>query len=456
MLASRQADSPPIGDSIDVLPPGPKEHPAVQTLRWFYRPIPFLEDCRRRFGEAFSFKFVGFQTPMVMFSDPGAVKAVYGERRNGLPPGRNLVLEPLLGSRSVLLLEGDEHISRRRLMLPAFHGERMRTYEDVVRTAITGEIDRWPVGREFPIHPAMQSVTLEVILRAVFGVSDEARLGRLRVLLRQVLGRTASPVAQLVGLAARRLGEHGPWQRFEQILGAADEELLAEIAERRADPELEQREDILSMLIAARFEDGEGMSDAELRDQLMTLLLAGHETTATALAWTFDLLLHHPDQLERLREEVGSGDDAYLRGTITESLRLRPVLPIAGRRLAGELAVDGYELPAGTDVTPAIWMTHTRADVYEEPYAFRPDRFADGGPDTYAWIPFGGGMRRCLGAAFAEFEMRIVLEEVVRRCRLEAVRPPEGIARRNVTLSPRHGTPVRLLERDPAREPAPA
>ena len=195
------------------------------------------------------------------------------------------------------------------------------------------------------------------------------------------------------------------------------------------------------------------MTDTELRDQLMTLLLAGHETTATALAWTFDLLLRHAATLQRLRDSLEDGEDDYLRATITESLRLRPVVPLAGRRLAKELVVDGLTLPAGTDVTPAIWLTHTRADVYPEPFAFRPERFLEEGPDTYAWIPFGGGVRRCLGASFAEFEMRIVLREVLTRCELHKANPaPERIGRRNITLSPRDGTPVVVTARRPARE----
>ena len=195
------------------------------------------------------------------------------------------------------------------------------------------------------------------------------------------------------------------------------------------------------------------MSDTDLRDQLMTLLLAGHETTATALAWTFDLLLRHPRELGRLRDSLEAGEDDYLRATISESLRLRPVVPLAGRRLAKELSVDGLTLPAGTDVTPAIWLAHTRADVYPEPFAFRPERFLEGAPETYAWVPFGGGVRRCLGAAFAEFEMRIALREVLTRCDLHKADPrPERIGRRNITLSPKDGTPVVLTARRPARE----
>ncbi len=438
-------------------PPGPRQHPVIQTLRWFYRPIAFMEESRRRYGETFSVKFIGFKTPLVFFSDPEIVRAVYSERDNGLPPGRNLVLEPLLGPRSILLLEGAEHLSRRKLMLPPFHGERMREYESVMEEVVQREIDRWPLATEFPIHPRMQAVTLEVILRAVFGVTDPARLDRLRDLLRRMLHMTAAPSLQLLGLATRPLGERGPYGRFERLRREVDAELFAEIAERRADPELEQREDILAALACARFEDGEQMGDEELRDQLMTLLLAGHETTATALAWTFDLLLRHPGALARLREEIAGGEDAYLRATISESLRLRPVVPIAGRRLAHDLEVDGFRLAAGTDLSPLIWLTHTRPDLYPEPYAFRPERFLDNPPETYGWIPFGGGIRRCLGAAFAEFEMRVVLRDVLGRCELRAADPaPERVGRRNVTFSPRTGTRLVVESRSPRGEPVAA
>jgi cytochrome P450 len=438
------------------LPPEPSSPPLLQTLRWAFRPIAFMEDCRRCFGDSFSVRFLGFERPMVMISDPAAIKALYTERRHMLPPGRTITLEPVLGSSSLLLLEGSEHIARRKLMLPAFHGERMRSYQSLVEEIVTEEIDTWPLGEEFPIHSRMQAVTLEVILRVVFGVSTGSRLERLRGMLTTVLQQTASPSAQLIGLATRRFDGRGPWAGFEQQLRAVDELLLAEIAEHRRRDDLADRDDMLSALILARFEDGSGMDDRELRDQLMTLLLAGHETTATALAWAFDLLLRHPAQLGRLRESLESGEDDYLRATISESLRLRPVIPLAGRRLSTALSTDGLTLPAGTDVTPAIWLAHTRPDVYPEPYAFRPERFLERAPDTYAWIPFGGGVRRCIGASFAEFEMRIVLREVLGRCELRKSSPrPERIGRRNVTLSPRAGTPVVVTARQPrvASEP---
>jgi cytochrome P450 family 135 len=436
-----------------VLPPEPRHSPLSQTLRWSFRPVPFMQECRERYGDAFSVRFMGFERPMVMISDPAAIKALYTERAHGLPPGREVVLTPILGERSVLVIEGADHLAHRKLMLPAFHGERMRSYEPILDEIVDAEIDSWPLGERFAIHPRMQAMTLEVILRVVFGVAQGPRLERLRVVLTKVLEETASPFTQLIGLASRRFGGRGPWAKFEGQLKAVDELLYAEIAERRTAGDCGERDDMLSLMMQARFEDGEPMSDTDLRDQLMTLLLAGHETTATALAWSFDLLLRHRRELARLRESLEAGEDDYLRATISESLRLRPVVPLAGRRLNKDLEVDGLSLPAGTDVTPAIWLAHTRADVYPEPFAFRPERFLDEPPDTYAWIPFGGGIRRCLGAAFAEFEMRIVLREVLTRCELHKADPrPEKIGRRNITLSPKDGTPVVLTARHPARE----
>ena len=437
------------------LPPEPSSSSLVQTLRWTLRPLAFMQECRERYGDSFSLRFLGFERPMVLISDPVAIKALYMEREHGLPPGRNIILEPILGSQSLLLQEGAEHLARRRLMLPSFHGERMRSYEAILDEIVDEEIDSWSLDTEFPIHSRMQAITLEAILRIVFGVADGPRLERLREMLATVLTETASPRSQLISLATRRFRGGNAFARFENQLREVDDLLFAEIAEHRSKPDLADRDDILSMLMLAEFEDGGTMSDKELRDQLMTLLLAGHETTATALAWTFDLLLRHPEPLRRLRDSLAAGEDGYLRATISESLRLRPVLPLAGRRLAKELSVDGTILPAGTDVSPAIWITHTRPDLYPEPFAFRPERFlGDEGPESYAWIPFGGGIRRCIGASFAEFEMRIVLREVLTRCDLHKASPlPEKTGRRNITLSPKDGTPVVVTARRPAREP---
>jgi cytochrome P450 family 135 len=429
---------------MNPLPPSPPQPAAVQTVWWLTRPISFMESCRKRFGDAFSVRFTGFQRPTVFLSHPEAIRALYTEHEHGLPPGRSVALLPVMGANSVLLLEGREHIARRRLMLPSFHGERMRSYESIVREVAEREVDSWS-QQPFAIHPRMQAVTLEIILRAVFGVTDPERREQLSQRLPLLLGETSSVALQLRVMLSNRFGRSDPLARLRELTREIDELLLAEIAERRQDPALGEREDILSLLIAARFDDGTSMSDRDLRDQLITLLLAGHETTATALAWTFDLLLRHPATLARLTAEVDGGtEDEFMRAVVSESLRLRPVVPLAGRRLASDLEVDGLSLPAGTDVTPAIWLTHTRADLYPEPFAFRPERFLDSPPATYGWIPFGGGIRRCLGAAFAEFEMRTVLETVLSRYALQGVSSrAEHVARRNVTFSPRHGTRVR-------------
>src|SRR4051794_15566901 len=328
-----------------------------------------MESCRRRFGDAFSVTFMGFQSPMVMLSDPASIQALYTNPKHALPPGRTIALLPVMGPRSVLLLEGPDHLARRRVMLPPFHGERMQAYEETVRDIAVGEIESWPPGAELSLHPRMQAITLEVILQAVFGVTDDQRRERLRVLLPQLLDSTSSVSLQFKVLLSRRFERLDPLGFVRELSAEIDDLLYAEIAERRRDPELAERADILSQLALARFEDGEGMSDQELRDQLVTLLLAGHETTATALAWTADLLTRHPQAMHTLTEEVDADHgDAYLRAVISESLRLRPVVPLAGRRLTSDLQVNGWMLPAGTDVTPAIWLAHTRADLYPEPF----------------------------------------------------------------------------------------
>jgi cytochrome P450 family 135 len=446
--------------SSSALPAGPSEPPSVQTLRWLLRPISFLESSRRRFGDTFSVRFLGFRTPMVMLSDPDAIRALYADPEHGLPAGRTLALLPILGPGSLLLLEGRDHLVRRRLMLPPFHGQRMRAYESTVREVVAREVESWPDGEPFALHPRMQRVTLDVILRAVFGVTDPARRARLADQLGRLLTETASAGLQFAVLLSRRLGGPDPLAGMQRLRREIDALLDLEIAERRADP----REDILSMLVAARFEGGEPMEDAEIRDQLMTLLLAGHETTATGLAWTFDLLVRHPAVLDRLVAELDAGEEAYARAVVSESLRLRPVVPLAGRRLASPLRVDGHVLAPGTDVTPAIWLAHTRADRYPEPFAFRPERFLDGAPATSAWMPFGGGVHRCIGAAFAEMEMRVALAEILRHRTLRSASgKAERVARRNVTFSPRGGTRVIAAARhamtvpgDASRPPVPA
>ena len=433
---------------MSALPPGPSRPAALQTMAWLTRHVPFLEGCRRTYGDAFTLRFSTLD-PLVFISDPGSIKQLFsGDRDNTLPSGRSLTLEPVLGSRSVLLLEGEEHMRRRKLMLPPFHGDRMRAYEDEITQVARAEIATWPRGTRFELRPRMQSITLEVILAAVFGVADGPRHDELRDLLGRVLHQTRRPLASAVATATRPMGRFGPYAPFQRLLDKTDALLGAEIAERRALDEsgdLAEREDILSMLVAARFEDGTGMDDREVRDQLMTLLVAGHETTATALAWAFDFLLHDPEALTRAREAAAVGDDVYLDAVGTESQRLRPVITRVGRKLHAPLEAAGLKLPAGTSVMASIYLVHTRPDVYPDPYAFRPERFVGTRPDTFSWLPFGGGVRRCIGAAFAQLEMRVVLREVLLGADLSASEPARERAKlAGITLVPSGGTPVRL------------
>ena len=440
MEAATAARAPATAAS-DSPPPSVPLPRVVQTGRFLVRPVAFFEHWRRRLGETFAARLLG-PGDVVFVSDPESMKRLFAaDRVNTIAPGRTIVLRPLLGPQSLLLQEGDEHLKRRRLMLPSFHGDRMRAYERTIADVTAAEVARWPRGTPFAIHPSMQAITLEVIIRAVFGVTDPSRLDALRESLVEVLAESGSPAA--IGLLIDPLRRLPRYRRFLRHAERTDDALYAEISERRDDPDLESRDDILSMLVGAEFEDGSRMSDRELRDQLMTLLLAGHETTATALAWTVDLLLHSPPALERLLSELDGDDDQYLDAVATESLRVRPVVPMTGRLLREPATLGGYELAAGQVVLAALYMAHTNADTYPEPFAFRPERFLADGPDTYSWVPFGGGTRRCLGAAFAQMELRVALRTILESVRLEAADPrPERMVRRNVTLSPANGTRV--------------
>jgi cytochrome P450 len=419
---------------------------AVQTLRFLVRPGPFMERWRSELGETFHASVYG-PGELVFISDPESLKRLFAaDRVNTIAPGRNIILKPLLGPGSLLLQEGSEHLRRRKLMLPPFHGERMRAYEQVIADATERAMASWPEDQPFPLHPSMQAITLDVILRAVFGITDAARRDQLGAALVEILGATATPRA--VGFIVPGVRRSPVYRRLARLSARIDELLAAEISERRADPALAHRSDILSMLVLARFDDGSRMEDAELRDQLMTLLLAGHETTATALAWTFDLLFRRPDAMARLVADVDSGETEYLDAVIEESLRVRPVVPFTGRELREPAHLGGYDHAAGTIIMAAIALTHTRPDLYEDPYAFRPERFLESDPETYSWIPFGGGTRRCIGAAFAQFEMRVALTTILRGCELRpgAARPERAI-RRNVTMSPADGTLAILVGR---------
>jgi cytochrome P450 len=376
----------------------------------------------------------------------------------------NVVLLPVLGSHSVLLLDEDAHMAQRKLMLPSFHGARMRGYEHTMAEVAAREVERWPAGEALPAWPTMQAITLEVILRTVFGVTDGERLERLGEVLRSSLSWVTEPhrMAQLALLGPRRIAERGT---LRHALQPTDELIFEEIRSRRDAPDLEERDDVLSLLLQARHDDGSAMSDQELRDELMTLLVAGHETSATALAWALEALARHPAALSRLREELDAGNDAYLDAVVQETLRLRPVIALVLRRLTEPMEIGGRLLPAGVTVAPCIYLMHRRPDIYPDPRCFRPERFLDRPPGTYTWIPFGGGVRRCLGASFAQFEIKVVLRELVARLDIRPARPrPERRVRRAIVFAPERGGELvverragaRALATDPRAEAASA
>ena len=431
------------------IPPGPDWPLPVSTAAWMTRPFPTLERCRARYGDTFSFR-IAHEGTWVFVSDPEAVKQVFTGDPRLLHAGEaNTVLLPVLGSHSVLLLDEDEHMTQRKLLLPPFHGERMQRYGELMTAAAVREIESWPTGTPLQLAPRMQAITLEVIMRAVFGVEDSGRLARLGDQLRKLLGMVTSPSGFVIPLA---LGPSRAAALLRRRMRPVDDAIAELIAARRRDPRLGERDDILSMLIEARHEDGAPMSDAELRDELMTLLVAGHETTATALSWAFERLVRNPEVMSRLSDEVASGEDAYLDAVIAETLRLRPVIALVLRKLVEPMEIGGHLLPAGVSVAPCIYLMHRNPELYPEPGRFLPERFLDSPPKTYSWIPFGGGVRRCIGASFAQFEMKAVLRAVIERTELTAVRPEsERNARRAITHVPARGAEVivrrRLLPR---------
>jgi cytochrome P450 len=462
----------PVDDAAPTAPPpGPDILPVLQGVRFNARPMSFNIGAHRRYGDVWTLRMPTRREGFVVTAHPDHLESLLKARPADAPSltGES-PLRPILGPNSVLTSVGERHLRQRRLLLGPFHGEAVQRYVAMITAVAEREIDRWAVGESFALAPRMQAVTLEVIMRGVFGIdADGSGSGsgaeqRMRTTIRRLLAVSTTPLYQLIEL--RNAGSPEPRELLAGLLAIVDRQMYAVIRARRAS-DVTHRGDVLSLLLAARDEDGDPLTDGELRDELMSLVLAGHETTANSLAWTFERLLRNPQPYRELRDRVRAGDGAdYVEATIHESMRVRPVIPMIVRMVMRPWRLGEYVVAARTPVAVSILGLHHRDDVYPEPQEFRPERFLarkppddpDGGrsgeagrrafvkPGTYTWIPFGGGIRRCLGATLAMAEQRVVLEAIARRTDLEAVdAAPESPRMRNVTMIPRHGCRVRVL-----------
>jgi len=434
-------------------PPAITQSRLLQTLRFNQRQIEFVFRARRELGEVFRMRGIVAGGP-VLTSHPDHVRSLFTAKPEQAPSltGES-PLRPIVGPNSVLTAIGDRHMRQRKLLLPPFHGEAIEQYTQMIADAAEREIDRWPVGRPFALAPRMQAITLDVIMAGIFGIEGKPERGTpehwLRFATKRMVAASTWPGAQLAELM--NIGREEAVGLTRVGLELLDRPTYAVIERRRRADDLGERRDILSLLLQARTEEGEEMSDKELRDELLTLVLAGHETTANSLAWTWERLVRNPAAHDALRDAVrGEGDAAdRVEATIVEGMRSRPVIPIIGRRVKLPWRLGPYAVPADTPVTMSILLVHHREDLYPEPFEFRPERFVGGRkPGTYEWIPFGGGIRRCLGAALAMAEQRVVLEAMARRLDLEADDPaPERAVHRNVTMIPARGARVVIRSR---------
>ncbi len=424
------------------LPPGPRLPPIVQALMVARDPLGYSMKVHERYGDPFTTSFPGFGTSVV-FSSPELIQPILTGDPSVFHAGlANAPLRRVLGPWSLLILDRAPHMAQRKLLLPPFHGERLRQYAGLITELAEREVASWPLANPFPLHRRMEALTLDVILDVVFGIDGDARKDELRRLLPQLVvsGRRLIFWGTMLH---RDLGPLRPQATFEARRDAVRALIHAEIADRRtlSSAQLAERRDILSTLVSATHEDGSPMGDTEIHDELLTLVLAGHETTATALSWAMDLLLRNPAVLARVREEaVGDGGDEYLEAVCKEALRIRPVVPVVGRCVTEPVRIGDHELPAGVELAVAILITHHRPDLFPEPERFRPERFLAGGEvPSYAWVPFGGGVRRCIGASFAQFEMATILRVLARANVRLAVRRPERVRATGVTLVPGRG-----------------
>jgi cytochrome P450 len=429
------------------LPPGPAMPTPVQAVGWALRPLGFMDKCQQRFGETFTLR-VRRGRPWVFLTNPDHVKQVFTTDSALMGAGAgeaNPLLEPLLGSRSVMLLDEPQHMNDRRNLLPSFHGRMMQGYSDMMSEVARREIATWPLGEPFELWPRMQAISLEVVMRAVFGGAEGEQMELLRTRLVEMTNWINTP-RRLMMLAAVGAKSITTNSEFRAVMEPVETLVLQEVRRRRASGENEGREDILAMLDRS-YNGEDAMDDVKMRDELVTMLSDG--PTATSLAWAFERLLRHPEKLARLREEaLGEDGEEYAEAVVKETLRLCPAVPVVMRRLVQPMRLDGYTLPAGTIVAPCVFLMHRRGDVYPEPRSFRPERFLERGAGTYTWIPFGGGPRRCVAASFAQLEMKRVIQTILREVELSAAETrSEAAARSSVSFVPDGGAKVIALRR---------
>ncbi|KGF72495.1 cytochrome P450 [Neosynechococcus sphagnicola sy1] len=440
------------------VPDGPKTPPLWQLLQWIRQPLTYLDTNASRYGDCFIGHFAGL--PKFWFiSNPQAIAAIFTADAQQFDSGQgNQILRPTLGDGSILLLDGNRHQRQRQLLMPPFHGERMRAYGQLISEITEQVVQQWGINQPFTLRPRMQEISLGVILQVVFGLHTRERCEQLRQMLNAFLALTTSPLGNALAFfpgLQRDLGAWSPQGRFFRLRQQIDQLIYAEIAQHRQSPDTGI--DILSLLLAARDDAGEPMSDEELRDELMTLLLAGHETTATAMTWALYWIHTLPTVKAILLAELNSLEDdtdtsaiarlPYLHAVCCETLRIYPIALITLPRIVkSSMELMGYQLPPGTVLAPCIYLTHRRPDLYPEPQQFRPERFLEQQFSPYEYLPFGGSNRRCIGAAFALFEMKLVLSRILRSCQLERVdQRPVRPTRRGVTMAPAGG--VRILRR---------
>jgi len=429
------------------LPPGPKAPGMVQTLQWMYRPIPFLQRCRRKYGPIFEIQ-LGPAGHVFVIADPEAAKEVLtADPRYFRAGDTNGIFRDVVGNHSILVMDGPEHLHHRKILLPAV-GRHAERYGEMISAIARARVATWKAGEEIRLLGEMEAISFEVMMRIALGSDgSSARENQFRTLIPHMMDMCDSPFT-LLPWFRHELGGISPYARLMRYVEGIHEILYEAIEDRRADPLLGIRDDALSLLLKATYEDGSPLEDEVVRDELLTLLMAGYETTTAALTWAFERLLRTPEKLERLTDELASGDEGYLAAVVKETLRRRPVIPLAARKALEPIELMGYTLPAGSVLMVSIYLIHGDPEIYPEPLEFRPERFLEANPkgtEGGSWIPFGGGIRRCLGAALAQYEIATVIRTVLEEARLSAVdEKPENVARRRFTFSPREEGRVKV------------